>query len=83
MKINVRREVFIDVDVSLSTEDIAIAIAEAMEKEPSRIHAIELLTMCWQTLQGFTSEQIRLCGPSAKSHVVSALRTLADRFENG
>lgn len=81
MKINIRRDVFIDTEVSISTEDIAEAIADAMSIESSRAQVLHLLTMCWQTLHGFTPQQIDELGAANRPHVVSALRSLADRFE--
>lgn len=52
-----------------------------MVRRPDRLQAEYSVPEKYATW--FTPEQIRLCGLSAKSHVVSALRTLADRFESG
>lgn len=80
MKINIRRDVFIDTEVQISTEDIQQCIAEAIGNAEGRAATIDLITMCWQTLQSLTDEQIELIGAS-KPHVASALHELAARFE--
>ncbi len=81
MRVRVYKEVIVEALVSITTEQIAEAIKETIEKEGERTQAVDLLTMCWQTIQGFTEQQVDMIGPANRPMVVSALRSLADRIE--
>lgn len=84
MRVRIFKEVEVDTEVTIGMDEIQDAISDAMREandEPRSFSVVQFITVCWQSLNALTDEQIELVGPGNRPHVAKALQDLAKRFE--